>query len=45
MVDLIRIAYSVNWKKYDEESNESETIDEDPSNTENAIAGIPSNIE
>ena len=27
------------------ESNESETIDEDPLNTENAIAGIPSTIE
>ena len=27
------------------ESNESETIDENPLNTENAIAGIPSTIE
>ena len=28
-----------------EESNDSETIDEDPLNTENAIAGIPSTTE
>ena len=28
-----------------EESNDSETTDEDPLNTENAIAGIPSTTE